>query len=169
MLTINIAMFSLMIGAELDRLRCRLRCRADRHQRKMGHRGDADGGDMAGAHGRSSRERGSFLLRRRHLGDGRGRHFCRRQIRLALGRRSRGVRRHRDLCAVPVPETPYWVSTRDRKVRIEQALTSGEPVNDMGRAWNTKADKVSVGQLFLPDIRRNTIGAMFVGNDVQPA
>ncbi len=60
------------------------------------------------------------------------------------------------------PETPYWVRTKDRKSRIEQALTHGEPVNDMDRAWNTKADKVSISQLFLPDIRRNTMAAMFV-------
>jgi MFS family permease len=60
------------------------------------------------------------------------------------------------------PETPYWVRTRDRKTRIEQALANGEPVNDTDLVWNRKADKVSISQLFLPDIRRNTIAAMFV-------
>jgi len=60
------------------------------------------------------------------------------------------------------PETPYWVRTKDRKTRIEQALASGAPVTDVDQTWNTKADKVSISQLFLPDIRRNTISAMFV-------
>ena len=60
------------------------------------------------------------------------------------------------------PETPYWVRTKDRKSRIEQALASGAPVGDLDLAWNRKADKVSVRQLFLPDIRRNTIAAVFV-------
>lgn len=60
------------------------------------------------------------------------------------------------------PESPYWVRTQDRKRRIAEAETRGVPVNAKDRAWIEKARKVPLGQVFLPDMRRNTLVATFV-------
>jgi len=60
------------------------------------------------------------------------------------------------------PESPYWVRTMDRKQRIKAARTAGQPVSEDDQRWFDKADKVGVSQIFLPDIRRNTILATFV-------
>ncbi|TDH62664.1 MFS transporter [Dankookia rubra] len=60
------------------------------------------------------------------------------------------------------PESPYWVRTTDRKRRIRAELAAGQALSAEDRAWFSKADKVGVRQLFLPDMRRNTILATFV-------
>ena len=60
------------------------------------------------------------------------------------------------------PESPYWVRTTDRKRRIRDDLSAGRTLDADDRAWFDKADKVGVRQLFLPDMRRNTILATFV-------
>lgn len=60
------------------------------------------------------------------------------------------------------PESPYWVRTTDRKRRIRAELAAGRTLSAEDSAWFNKADKVGVRQLFLPDMRRNTILATFV-------
>jgi MFS transporter, putative metabolite:H+ symporter len=60
------------------------------------------------------------------------------------------------------PESPYWVRTTDRKQRIRAELASGRTISEEDRQWFGKADKVGLRQLFLPDMRRNTILATFV-------
>lgn len=60
------------------------------------------------------------------------------------------------------PESPYWVRTMDRKRRIRTALAEGGRVSDDDRSWIGKAEKVGIRQLFLADMRRNTLLATFV-------
>jgi MFS family permease len=60
------------------------------------------------------------------------------------------------------PESPYWVRTMDRKRQIRARLGAGAMLSAEDRAWYDKADKVGVRQLFLPDMRKNTILATFV-------
>jgi MFS family permease len=60
------------------------------------------------------------------------------------------------------PESPYWVRTTDRKRRIRGELAAGRAISAEDRAWFSKADKVGIRQLFLPDMRRNTVLATFV-------
>jgi MFS family permease len=60
------------------------------------------------------------------------------------------------------PESPYWVRTMDRKQRIKAELAAGRAIAEEDRRWIDKADKVGVKQLFLPDMRRNTLLATFV-------
>ncbi len=60
------------------------------------------------------------------------------------------------------PESPYWVRTQDRRNRIRAQRAAGQPISAEDRQWIEKADKVGIRQLFLPDMRRNTILATFV-------
>ncbi|WP_165943377.1 MFS transporter [Roseicella aquatilis] len=60
------------------------------------------------------------------------------------------------------PESPYWVRTMDRKRRIRATLAAGGMIDEEDRHWFSKADKVGPRQLFLPDMRRNTVLATFV-------
>lgn len=60
------------------------------------------------------------------------------------------------------PESPYWVRTEDRKRRLRAERVAGQPIADVDRQWIDKADKVGIRQLFLPDMRRNTILATLV-------
>jgi sugar phosphate permease len=60
------------------------------------------------------------------------------------------------------PESPYWVRAQDRKRRISESLASGGRVSDDDRAWLGKARSVGIRQVFLPDVRPNTLVALFV-------
>ena len=60
------------------------------------------------------------------------------------------------------PESPYWVRMQDRKQRIKAAQAREEMLSAEDQAWVTKAARVPLRQLFLPDMRRNTAVATFV-------
>jgi MFS family permease len=60
------------------------------------------------------------------------------------------------------PESPYWVRAQDRRRRIRAALAAGGFVSDADRAWYTKADRVGIGQVFMPDVLPATAVAIFV-------
>lgn len=60
------------------------------------------------------------------------------------------------------PESPYWVRTQDRRMRVGTALRQGEPVSEEDRAWFLKADRVGIRQVFMPDILPSTFIALFV-------
>src|SRR4051812_48221127 len=60
------------------------------------------------------------------------------------------------------PESPYWVRMQDRKFRIARAQARGLKLSPEDQAWVSKARRVPLRQLFLPDMRRNTAVATFV-------
>jgi putative MFS transporter len=60
------------------------------------------------------------------------------------------------------PESPYWLRARDRRTRLRAAVARGEQVSAEDSAWQRKAEKPGLGQLFLADQRRRTIVAIFV-------
>ena len=60
------------------------------------------------------------------------------------------------------PESPYWVRAQDRKRRIADTLAAGGRLSAEDRAWSTKADKVGVRQVFMPDVLPATLVATFV-------
>jgi MFS family permease len=60
------------------------------------------------------------------------------------------------------PESPYWVRAQDRKRRIAETLSAGRSVNEDDRAWNAKAGKVGIRQVFMPDVLPATLVALFV-------
>ena len=60
------------------------------------------------------------------------------------------------------PESPYWVRAQDRKRRIAETLSAGRSVNEDDRAWNAKAGKVGIRQVFMPDMLPATLVALFV-------
>jgi MFS family permease len=62
------------------------------------------------------------------------------------------------------PESPYWVRTQDRKQRIAERLSANLPLSDEDSDWIDKTRKPGWRQLFLPDLRRNTIMATFVAS-----
>jgi MFS family permease len=62
------------------------------------------------------------------------------------------------------PESPYWVRTQDRKQRIADRLSANLPLSDEDSDWIDKTRKPGWRQLFLPDLRRNTIMATFVAS-----
>jgi len=62
------------------------------------------------------------------------------------------------------PESPYWVRTQDRKARIGEQLAAGQPLNQEDRDWIEKTHKPGLYQLFLPDLRRNTVMATIVAS-----
>jgi MFS family permease len=62
------------------------------------------------------------------------------------------------------PESPYWVRTQDRKQRIRERLAEGFALDDADREWIAKAQQPGWRQLFLPDIRRNTVMATLVAS-----
>ncbi len=62
------------------------------------------------------------------------------------------------------PESPYWVRMQDRRVRIRERLARGQIVSQEDRNWMTKAGKVGIRQLFLPDLLKNTILSTFVAS-----
>src|SRR5262245_49583805 len=55
------------------------------------------------------------------------------------------------------PESPYWVRTMDRRRHIRDRLARGLAISATDRAWFSKANKVGIRQLFLPDVLQNTI------------
>src|ERR1700675_4148848 len=57
------------------------------------------------------------------------------------------------------PESPYWVRTQDRKQRIRDRQGSGFALSDEDREWIIKTEQPGWRQLFLPDLRRNTVMA----------
>ena len=60
------------------------------------------------------------------------------------------------------PESPYWVRTQDRKSRIRAVRAAGGTLSAEDIDWLEKSRKVSLLQLFLPDMWRNTAAATFV-------
>jgi MFS family permease len=60
------------------------------------------------------------------------------------------------------PESPYWVRAQDRRRRIGETLAAGGMVSEADRAWYTKADRVGVRQVFMPDVLPATAVALFV-------
>ena len=62
------------------------------------------------------------------------------------------------------PESPYWVRTQDRKQRINERLKAGHALTVEDREWIDKTRKPGISQLFLPDIRRNTVMATLVAS-----
>jgi len=62
------------------------------------------------------------------------------------------------------PESPYWVRTQDRKNRIAERMAEGQPLTADDAEWIAKTRQPSWRQLFLPDIRRNTIMATLVAS-----
>src|ERR1700747_827540 len=62
------------------------------------------------------------------------------------------------------PESPYWVRTQDRKRRIAAQRDAGRPPSEDDGQWSAKTQQPGWRQLFLPDLRRNTIMATFVAS-----
>ena len=62
------------------------------------------------------------------------------------------------------PESPYWVRTQDRKNRLRERLARGQILGTEDQAWYTKADKVGIRQLFMPDLIKNTLLSTFVAS-----
>jgi MFS transporter, SHS family, lactate transporter len=60
------------------------------------------------------------------------------------------------------PESPYWVRAQDRKRRIADTLAAGGTLSAEDRAWSTKADKVGIRQVLMPDVLPATLVATFV-------
>jgi MFS family permease len=60
------------------------------------------------------------------------------------------------------PESPYWVRAQDRKRRIAGTLAAGGAIGDDDRTWYTKAGRVGIWQVFLPDVLPATLVAIFV-------
>src|SRR5580692_7733798 len=60
------------------------------------------------------------------------------------------------------PESPYWVRAQDRKRRIANTLAAGGAIGDDDRAWYTKAGRVGISQVFMPDVLPATLVAVFV-------
>jgi MFS family permease len=60
------------------------------------------------------------------------------------------------------PESPYWVRTQDRKNRIKARQQAGLAVDAEDQDWISRAGKVGIRQLFLPDMLVNTLLATFV-------
>ena len=60
------------------------------------------------------------------------------------------------------PELPYWVRARDRKRRIAKALSAGGALSDDDQGWYAKAGRVSIKQMFMPDVLPATLVALFV-------
>src|SRR6516162_8756448 len=60
------------------------------------------------------------------------------------------------------PESPYWVRTQDRKRRIATTLAAGGILSAEDRSWYTKADKVGIRQVFMPDVLPATLVATFI-------
>ncbi len=60
------------------------------------------------------------------------------------------------------PESPHWVRMQDRKARIGQAQARGQLLPRADREWMAKAQSMTLHQLFLPDMRRNTAVATFI-------
>ena len=62
------------------------------------------------------------------------------------------------------PESPYWVRTQDRKHRITERLAAGLALSEDDQAWIAKTMRPGWRQLFLPDLRRNTVMATIVAS-----
>ena len=60
------------------------------------------------------------------------------------------------------PESPYWVRAQDRKRRIAEAIAAGGVLGSEDRAWYSKAEKVGIRQVFMPDALPATLVATFV-------
>ena len=58
------------------------------------------------------------------------------------------------------PESPYWIRTQDRKRRIAATLAAGGILSAEDRSWYTKADKVGIRQVFMPDVLPATLVAV---------
>jgi MFS family permease len=60
------------------------------------------------------------------------------------------------------PESPYWVRAQDRKRRIAETLAAGRTIGEDDRTWYTKAGRVGIRQVFMPDVLPATLVATFV-------
>ena len=65
---------------------------------------------------------------------------------------------------LPARDSTYWVRTQDRKHRIQARLARGHALTAEDQEWIDKARKPGIRQLFLPDLRRNTLMATFVAS-----
>src|SRR6266853_2326728 len=50
------------------------------------------------------------------------------------------------------PESPYWVRAQDRKRRIAESLARGERVSGDDQDWYSKAGRIGIRQVFMPDV-----------------
>src|SRR6201996_8296351 len=62
------------------------------------------------------------------------------------------------------PESPYWVRTQDRKNHLRERLAHGHTISAEDQAWYTKAGKVGIRQLFMPDLLKSTLLSTFVAS-----
>ncbi len=60
------------------------------------------------------------------------------------------------------PESPYWVRAQDRKRRIAESLARGERVSGDDQDWYSKAGRIGIRQVFMPDVLPATLVALFV-------
>src|SRR5215813_5119587 len=60
------------------------------------------------------------------------------------------------------PESPYWVRSQDRMRRIADMLAAGGALSAEDRAWYSKADKIGIRQVFMPDVLPATLVGPFV-------
>jgi MFS family permease len=60
------------------------------------------------------------------------------------------------------PESPYWVRAQDRKRRIAETIAAGGVLSAEDRTWYSKAEKVGIRQVFMPDVLPATLVATFV-------
>jgi hypothetical protein len=88
-----------------------------------------------------------------------------RRRHLAVASGGDGTWRHRSArgyVRATCPESPYWVRAQDRKRRIADTLAAGGTLSSEDRTWSTKADKVGIRQVFMPDVLSATLVATFV-------
>jgi MFS transporter, SHS family, lactate transporter len=57
------------------------------------------------------------------------------------------------------PESPYWVRAQDRKRRIAESLAKGERISTADHDWYSKAGRVGIRQVFMPDVLPATLVA----------
>jgi MFS transporter, putative metabolite:H+ symporter len=62
------------------------------------------------------------------------------------------------------PESPYWVRTQDRRQQIRDSQSAGYALDEDDLQWIAKTEQPRWRQLFLPDLRRNTVMATFVAS-----
>jgi MFS family permease len=65
---------------------------------------------------------------------------------------------------VKCPESPYWVRMKDRRERIQARIAAGHLVTQEDQDWMSKAGKVGIRQLFLPDLIKSTLLSVFVAS-----
>ena len=95
---------------------------------------------------------------------------CRRDHRarrwdLGVARGDNGTGYHRSARGIrprDVSRSPYWVGGEDRRRRIADTLAAGGTLSAEDRAWYSKADKIGIRQVFMPDVLPATLVGTFV-------